>query len=86
MEQHILASINWVVGHPTTESWLRMACVTKVGLVEEKMTQNLARFLMEITLFHKEFLVFKSSELAVASLVLARFILGKSRRVSFNLL
>lgn len=82
MEQHVLSSINWVVGHPTSESWLRLACVTKTGLVEEKLTQNCARFLMEITLFYKEFLVYKSSELAVAALVLARFILGKSRRVS----
>lgn len=82
MEQHILASINWIVGHPTGESWLRLACVSKKGWTEDKMCQNLARFLMEITLFFKEFLAFRSSEVAVASLVLARFILGKSRRVS----
>lgn len=84
MEGHVLSTINWVVGHPTTEAWLRLACVT--GQVEEQRTQHVARFVMEITLFHKEFIPFKPSELALASLLLARFMLGKSRRVRFFLL
>jgi hypothetical protein len=79
MEGHVLSTINWVIGHPTTESWLRLACVT--GQIEEQRTQHVARFVMEITLFHKEYIPFKPSELALASLLLARFMLGKSRRV-----
>jgi hypothetical protein len=81
MEGHVLSTINWVIGHPTTEAWLRLACVT--GPMEEQRTQHIARFVMEITLFHKEYIPFKPSELALASLLLARFMLGKSRRVSF---
>jgi len=83
MEGHVLSTINWVIGHPTTESWLRLACVT--GPMEEQRTQHVARFIMEITLFHKEYIPFKPSELALASLLLARFMLGKSRRVSLRL-
>ncbi|ORY69147.1 cyclin-like protein [Leucosporidium creatinivorum] len=79
MEGHVLSTINWVIGHPTTESWLRLACVT--GPMEEQRTQHVARFIMEITLFHKEYIPFKPSELALASLLLARFMLGKSRRI-----
>lgn len=79
MEGHVLSTINWVIGHPTTEAWLRLACVT--GQLEEQRTQHVARFIMEITLFHKEYIPFKPSDLALASLLLARYMLGKSRRV-----
>jgi len=79
MEGHVLSTINWVVGHPTTESWLRLACVS--GPLEEQRTQHVARFVMEITLFHKEYISFKPSVLAKASLMLARFMLGKTRRI-----
>lgn len=71
-----------MIGHPTTEAWLRLACVT--GQIEEQRTQHIARFIMEITLFHKEYIPFKPSEIAVGALLLARFLLGKSRRVSFH--
>lgn len=82
MEGHVLSTIGWVIGHPTTEAWLRLACVT--GQIEEQRTQHVARFVMELTLFHKEYIPFKPSELALASLLLARFMLGKSRRVSLS--
>jgi hypothetical protein len=78
----VLSTIGWVIGHPTTEAWLRLACVT--GQIEEQRTQHVARFIMEISLFHKEYIPFKPSELAVASLLLARFLLGKTRRVRFQ--
>lgn len=54
------------------------------GQVEEKRTQDVARFIMEITLFHKEYIPFKPSAIAGAALLLSRFLLGKSRRVSRN--
>ncbi|KAK4048840.1 hypothetical protein OIO90_005648 [Microbotryomycetes sp. JL221] len=79
MEGHVLSTINWVVGHPTSEAWLRLACTT--GPVEDQRTQHVARFLMEITLFTRDYIPFKPSELAHASLLLARFMLGKSRRI-----
>ncbi|GAA5983421.1 hypothetical protein JCM11641_007843 [Rhodosporidiobolus odoratus] len=78
MEGHVLSTIHWVIGHPTAEAWLRLACVSDV--VEDARTQHVARFLMELTLFHREFIQFYTSDVAMASLLLARYMLGKSRR------
>lgn len=82
MEGHVLATIAWRVGHPTAEAWLRIA---SVGLCfEDGRTQHVARFLMEITLFHREFLSFPPSVIAQGALLLARYTLNKSRRVCFT--
>ncbi|BGP49571.1 hypothetical protein JCM10450v2_005465 [Rhodotorula kratochvilovae] len=78
MEGHVLQTIGWVVGHPTAEAWLRLACVT--GGIEETRTQHVARFLMELTLFHREFIRCNQSDVAMAALLLARHMLGKPRR------
>lgn len=82
MEGHVLATIHWVIGHPTAEAWLRLACTT--GPLEDSRTQHVSRFIMELTLFHREFISFNASDIASASLILARHMLGKSRRVSDN--
>jgi len=82
MEGHVLAAIGWLTGHPTAEAWLR---IHTTGLnPEDANTQNIARFVMEITLFHREFVDIKSSLIAQGALMLARFICGKPRRVSFH--
>ena len=78
MESHVISTLGWCLGHPTAEAWLRLSCVT--GQVEEMQAQHVARFLMEITLYHKEYLVFKPSEVSMAALLLARFMTGKGRR------
>ncbi|GAA5871936.1 hypothetical protein JCM5296_002284 [Sporobolomyces johnsonii] len=78
MEGHVLATIHWVIGHPTAEAWLRLACVT--GPLEDSRTQHVARFIMELTLFHREFIGFYASDIATASLLLARHMVGKHRR------
>jgi len=75
MEGHVLATIGWVVGHPTAEAWLRIACC---GLsFEDTQTQHVARFLMEITLFYKEYVQVPPSVIASAALALAQYTLGK---------
>ncbi|KAH8919661.1 hypothetical protein BT69DRAFT_1223782 [Atractiella rhizophila] len=82
MEGHVLQTIDWIVGHPTAEAWLRLACAGEFW--EDLKTQNLARFLMELTLFKREFVKFTPRDVATASLLLARFVLGKGRRVNDN--
>lgn len=79
MEQHILATIQWTLGHPTAEAWLRMMCCGPCA-TEDPKVQHVARFLMEITLFYREFVAYTSSSVALGALTLARFICGKSRR------
>jgi hypothetical protein len=79
MEGHVLATIQWTLGHPTAEAWLRLMCC--VPSVEEPKVQHVARFLMEITLFYREFVRFPASAIALGSLTLARFLCGKGRRI-----
>lgn len=83
MEGHVLSTIGWVLGHPTAEAWLRLASIG-YGM-EEQRVQHLSRFLMEITLFHRVFIPFRPSEVAVACLVLARCMLNKVHRVGCSL-
>ena len=79
MEQHVLTTIQWIVGHPTAEAWLRIA---SHGVSDdEQKTQHVARFLMEITLFYREYIQYTPSSIACGALTLARFITGKPRRV-----
>ncbi|TFK57364.1 hypothetical protein OE88DRAFT_1618854 [Heliocybe sulcata] len=79
MERHMLNTIEWTLGHPTAEAWLRLSCT---GLVmEEAKVQHVARFLMETTLFYREYIQYPSSAIALGSLCLARYICGKGRLV-----
>jgi hypothetical protein len=82
MEGHVLATIQWTVGHPTAEAWLRVACTS--ACFEDTEAQHVARFVMETTLFYREFIDYPPSVLANASLLLGRHVLGKARRVSFH--
>ncbi|CDO72328.1 hypothetical protein BN946_scf184977.g25 [Trametes cinnabarina] len=79
MEGHVLSTIQWSLGHPTAESWLRILCCGPV--IEEQKVQHVARFLMEITLFYREFCQYPSSAIALGALTLARFLCGKGRRI-----
>lgn len=78
MEGHVLSTIQWTLGHPTAEAWLRLLCVGPS--MEELKVQHVARFLMEITLFYREFVEYPPSSIALGALTLARHVCGKSRR------
>ncbi len=80
MEGHVLQTIGWQIGHPTAEAWMRLACMGNIN--EETKTQHVARFVMEITLFHREFVGVKASIVTAGSLMLARYICGLPRHVS----
>ncbi|EJT97861.1 hypothetical protein DACRYDRAFT_24810 [Dacryopinax primogenitus] len=77
MERHVLATIGWDIGHPTAESWLRVKCSGES--YETPRTQHVTRFLMELTLFKREFVHLRPSQIAHGSLCLAKYILGESR-------
>ena len=73
MEGHVLSTVGWCLGHPTAEAWLRIACAEGPTLpMEDQRTQHVARFIMEITLFHRAFVSIKPSDIALACLKLAR--------------
>ncbi|KAL5535361.1 hypothetical protein ACEPAF_3455 [Sanghuangporus sanghuang] len=79
MEGHVLATIQWTLGHPTAEAWLRFYCC---GSFEESTkVQHVARFLMEVTLFYRDFIKYSPSATALASLILARHVCQEPRRI-----
>lgn len=81
MEGHVLSTIQWTLGHPTAEAWLRMFCCLPSG-PEDPKVQHVARFLMEITLFYREFVEYPPSAIAFGALTLARYICGYRGRLS----
>ncbi|EFP92255.1 hypothetical protein PGT21_007718 [Puccinia graminis f. sp. tritici] len=86
MEGHVLSTIGWQLGHPTAEAWLRLFSIgahrQQAGDFEAASTGHLARFMMELTLFHRSYVGLKSADIAGGALLLARYILGKPRRAS----
>lgn len=81
MEGHVLGTIGWHLGNPTAEAWLRMYTVEEL---EDRRTTNVARFIMEVSLFHRESVGVPAYDIAAGALILARYICGKSKRVSIN--
>ena len=74
MEWHVLSTLSWAVGHPTVDSFVKLA--TKDG-VPDPETENLTLYILEIAMYHREFVSKRSSVLALAALALARRILGR---------
>ncbi|KAF8912830.1 cyclin [Gymnopilus junonius] len=79
MEGHVLSTIQWTLGHPTAEAWLRLMCCEPC--IEDTKVQHVARFLMEITLFYREFVKYPPSTISLAALTLARYVCDTPRRV-----
>ena len=73
MEGHVLSTIGWALGHPTAEAWLRLESVTAH---ETASVVNVARFLLEASLFQRDFITLTSSALARGALIVARGICG----------
>lgn len=74
MEGHLLQTIGWTIGHPTAEAWMRLMCQ---GTQESTQVQHVARFIMECTLFTRDFVGIKPSSIARGSLLMARYICGQ---------
>jgi hypothetical protein len=49
--------------------------------MEDPKVQHVARFIMEITLFYREFVKYPPSTISLASLTLARYLCGQPRRM-----
>ncbi|KAJ7502112.1 cyclin-like protein [Mycena galericulata] len=78
MEEKILAMLQWRLGHPTAETWVNRLCGDP--LKEDIEVQRVARFLMDFTLFYRDFFIYPPSSIAFGALTLARFLCGKPRR------
>ncbi|KAK7518952.1 G1/S-specific cyclin CLN2 [Phyllosticta citriasiana] len=76
MEWHVLQTLNWVIGHPTVDSFLQIALNENQYDAE---VEHMTWYICEIALFHKEFVSIRPSVLARSALALARCVLGRSQ-------
>lgn len=74
MEWHVLQTLTWSMGHPTVDCFLQMA-VLDTPIDPE--VEHLALYILEISLFHREFVSKSSADLARAALALARCVLNR---------
>jgi len=74
MEWHVLNTLDWCVGHPTVDTWLQLEVRASEDDVD---VENMALYLNEIALYHKDFIGCRPSVMARASLALARGILSR---------
>ena len=74
MEWHVLSTLGWSVGHPTVDSFLRLAVKDNVYDPE---AENLALYILELALFHRDFVSKMASTMALSALALSRHILGR---------
>ena len=74
MEWHVLQTLNWVVGHPTSTSFLQLA-LSEVAFDPE--LEHMSWYITELALYYKEFIPVRPSVMARSSLALARCILNR---------
>lgn len=74
MEWHVLQTLGWSMGHPTADSFLQIAIL---DAPYEPEVEHLALYILEISLFHREFVSKPSADLSRAALALARFVLNR---------
>ncbi|OQE46427.1 hypothetical protein PENCOP_c001G08423 [Penicillium coprophilum] len=74
MEWHVLQTLGWSIGHPTVDAFLQHAVLDDAYDPE---VEHMALYILEIALFHRDFVAKLSSELARAALALSRCILNR---------
>lgn len=74
MEWHVLQTLNWSVGHPTVDAFLQHALIS---FPFDPELQHLTMYLLEVALYHRDFVSRLSSDLTRAALNLSRLILNR---------
>lgn len=74
MEWHVLVTLNWVVGHPTVDSFLQIALS---GEPSDPEAEHLTWYICEMAIFHRNFVSTPPSVMARSALGLARYILQR---------
>jgi hypothetical protein len=75
MEIHILKSLDWIVGNSTADFLARLTAVVEG---EDEEVADMAVYLCEIALYHREFVSAKPSVMAQSALTHARAVLGRA--------
>ncbi|PBP27636.1 cyclin domain-containing protein [Diplocarpon rosae] len=76
MEWHVLNTLDWIIGHPTVDTWLQLALKDGPAF-DDIEVEHMSWYLCEIALYHKDFVSKRPSVMAQASIALARGILGR---------
>lgn len=74
MEWHVLQTLEWAIGHPTIDGFLQLATE---ALPKDVEVENMARYIAEIAMFHKEFVSKRPSDMARSALALARYVFNR---------
>ena len=74
MEWHVLQTLQWAIGHPTIDNFHQLALE---GFPYDTEVEYMATYIAEISMFHKEFISKRPSDMALSSLALARCILNR---------
>lgn len=74
MEWHVLVTVDWLIGHPTIDSFLQLALE---NIPYDPEVEHMACYIAETAMFHKEFVSKRPSDIARTSLAVARYILGR---------
>jgi hypothetical protein len=69
MEMHVLNTLEWAIGHPTVDFFLKLMVAEQQDCQE---VEHMASYLCEMALYHRDFVSTKPSVMARASLALAR--------------
>jgi hypothetical protein len=75
MEWHVLQTLDYVLGHPTVDSFLQIALLETAPDDTELM--HMTWYLCELAMYHKEFVPVRPSVMARSALALARTILRR---------
>ncbi|KAI4189726.1 MAG: hypothetical protein L6R41_001278 [Letrouitia leprolyta] len=79
MEWHVLQTLGWNIGHPTIDSFLQLATE---HVQYDPEVEHMAGYISEISMYHKEFVSKRPSDIARASLALARCVLDRPQALS----
>ena len=74
MEWHVLQTLDYVLGHPTVDSFLQIALAETTR--DDPELLHMTWYICEIALYHRDFVSVRPSVLARSALALARFVLG----------
>ena len=79
MEWHVLQTLDWIIGHPTIDSFLQLALE---NVAHDPDVEHMACYISEIAMFQKDFVSKRPSDMARSSLALARFILNRPQALA----
>ncbi|EPE03451.1 g2 mitotic-specific cyclin-b1 [Ophiostoma piceae UAMH 11346] len=74
MEMHVLNTLEWNIGHPSVDFFAQLIVAEER---DDREVENMASYISEIALYHRDFVSTKPSTMARASLALARAILSR---------